>query len=164
MPVPWLSQPVLGRLSLSLLMAYRIYPTNFAKNFLRHLCGTYLHNTIEAPAWILYDKLNFQGTTPSSILSIYCTDVKLCCRCNISSTFRTFHAPRDGERMPYARSVGSPFAMSRSLAIIQVCFGSIAQSVEQRTLNPRVAGSIPARPTIYKRRKPLTCIASGFLL
>ena len=27
-------------------------------------------------------------------------------------------------------------------------FGSIAQSVEQRTENPRVAGSIPARATI----------------
>src|SRR5689334_11828646 len=26
-------------------------------------------------------------------------------------------------------------------------FGSLAQLVEQRTLNPRVAGSIPARPT-----------------
>lgn len=29
-------------------------------------------------------------------------------------------------------------------------FGSIAQSVEQRTLNPRVTGSIPVRPTKNK--------------
>ena len=28
-------------------------------------------------------------------------------------------------------------------------FGSVAQSVEQRTENPRVGGSIPSRATIY---------------
>jgi hypothetical protein len=37
------------------------------------------------------------------------------------------------------------------IAIIRLLnFGSLAQLVEQRTLNPRVAGSIPARPTIFK--------------
>ncbi len=30
-------------------------------------------------------------------------------------------------------------------------YGSVAQSVEQRTENPRVAGSIPAGTTILKR-------------
>ena len=39
-----------------------------------------------------------------------------------------------------------------SFAILNVCFGSIAQSVEQRTLNPWVAGSIPARPTITTKK------------
>src|SRR4026207_2284379 len=39
--------------------------------------------------------------------------------------------------------------------IIPLAFGSLAQLVEQRTLNPRVAGSIPARPTQRISRKGL---------
>ena len=34
--------------------------------------------------------------------------------------------------------------------MIVLIYGFIAQSVEQRTENPRVAGSIPAGATIYK--------------
>ena len=35
--------------------------------------------------------------------------------------------------------------------VISLSFGSIAQSVEQRTENPRVGGSIPPRATITKK-------------
>ena len=34
-------------------------------------------------------------------------------------------------------------------AILLIYYGSVAQSVEQRTENPRVGGSIPFRATIF---------------
>ncbi len=45
------------------------------------------------------------------------------------------------------------WATSLYFAIIPFAFGSLAQLVEQRTLNPRVAGSIPARPTKIKKNR-----------
>ena len=45
--------------------------------------------------------------------------------------------------------------------------GSLAQLVEQRTFNPLVAGSSPARPTTnlqYQRKKALRVIVTPFLL
>ena len=38
-----------------------------------------------------------------------------------------------------------------ALAVIIAALGSLAQLVEQRTFNPLVAGSNPARPTKYFR-------------
>ena len=48
-------------------------------------------------------------------------------------------------------------------AIISFAFGSIAQSVEQRTVNPRVTGSIPVRPTIKCNKLGLPECAPNFV-
>ena len=52
-------------------------------------------------------------------------------------------------RVPACHAGGRGFEslLGRHLNLKYNIFGSIAQSVEQRTENPRVAGSIPARAT-----------------
>ena len=42
-----------------------------------------------------------------------------------------------------------------ALLISQFSAGTVAQSVEQRTENPRVGGSIPSRPTTTPPFRPL---------
>lgn len=42
-------------------------------------------------------------------------------------------------------------------------FGLLAQLVEQRTLNPWVAGSIPAQPTIFIQEKAAFLVAFLYL-
>ena len=58
-----------------------------------------------------------------------------------------------GEHLPYKQRVtgSSPFQVAIFL-LYRKQYGSIAQSVEQRTENPRVGGSIPPRTT--KKKKP----------
>ena len=46
---------------------------------------------------------------------------------------------------------------SRQLRHFNKYLGSIAQSVEQRTENPRVGGSIPSRATIKIQFKEIVC-------
>ena len=45
---------------------------------------------------------------------------------------------------------------SKPPAIMRAFFGSLAQLVEQRTFNPLVAGSSPARPTKIQRKRQLS--------
>ena len=56
------------------------------------------------------------------------------------------------------------FALASRACYNPIVFGSLAQLVEQRTLNPRVAGSIPARPTKVYLGKKLLISAAFFIL
>ncbi len=64
-----------------------------------------------------------------------------------TNTTTTWRDVRAGRRSTIGNRVGGNLRLEGSNPSLSAIYGSVAQSVEQRTENPRVGGSIPSRAT-----------------